>query len=82
MRLAPHDLVYVKLTIAGRHIILAAVDAENETLKKHPRCTVRASMPTETQDGVIAARLWEVLQWFGPHASIGKDVPFEWIEKV
>ncbi len=67
-----NDSVWVRLTDAGKLIHRR----EHDEMRKRVPSIGRYQPPKSHPGGYSKFQLWELMQIFGPHISIGSEVPF------
>jgi len=72
MKFNINDSVKVKLNDHGREILKQQHDL---LLKDIPR--YEFTLPQEDEQGWSKWQMWRLMETFGPHISIGSEVPFE-----
>lgn len=78
----PNDTVRVKLTEAGKRLLVEDVDQANDTLRKKDRCLFRVKVPEWDDDGWCRGHFHEFLRILGPHFKMGREMPFTELEKI
>lgn len=79
----PNDRVRVRLTEAGKRLIVDHVDHMNEWLQKRgPKCTFRAKVPEWDSDGWINEQFHTLMGYFGDCWSLGSEMPFTEMKRI
>lgn len=68
-----NDFVMVRLTDMGREILRKQ---HEELLRRVPKLG-EFNAPKEDADGWSRWQMWNLMETFGPHVSLGMHVPFE-----
>jgi hypothetical protein len=78
----PNDYVRVRLTEAGKRLLVRSTDELNEWLKKRgPQCTYRAKVPEWDKDGWIRDQFHSIMGHFGDCWKLGSELPFTELEE-
>ena len=78
----PNDYVRVKLTEAGKRLIVKGIDAANDMLRARKQDTMRFSVPKWDEDGWIRGQFHSLMSYFGESWKLGNDAPFSEMEKA
>jgi len=73
MKFNINDSVKVKLNDRGREILKQQHDLLFKDIPRYREFT----LPQEDEQGWSTWQLWRLMETFGPHISIGFEVPFE-----
>jgi hypothetical protein len=68
-----NDSVWVKLTDAGKLIHRR----EHDAMRQQFPSLGRYKPPKQYPGGYAKFQMWELMQYFGPHISLGAAVPFD-----
>jgi hypothetical protein len=75
--ISPNDFVRVKLTEAGKQLLVRSTDELNECLKQRgPQCTFRARVPEWDRDGWLKDQFHSIMGHFGDCWRLGSQMPF------
>lgn len=71
-----NDSVKVKLTDAGKDIFYHQNDELNEAIRQIGGRPVAARMPEVDADGYTSFQLHTLMEIYGPHIAMWKELPF------
>ena len=72
-----NDVVKVKLTDAGKDIYYHQNDELNEAIRQRGGRPLERRMPKVDEDGYTSFQLHTLMEIYGPHIAMWKELPFE-----